>query len=50
MLPCERDESWSRVFVREYGIEPNELILIKSAQIGISKSDMGSNLYIGFIV
>jgi hypothetical protein len=25
MLPCERDESWSRVFnLGEYGIEPNE--------------------------
>jgi gliding motility-associated-like protein len=47
MLPCERDESWSRVFnLGEYGIEPNEQFLIKSAQIGISKSDMGSNLYI----
>lgn len=47
MLPCERNESWSRVFnLSEYGIASNEQFVIKSAQIGISKSDTGSNLYI----
>ena len=47
MLPCERNESWSRVFnLSEYGIASNEQFIIKSAQIGISKSDTGSNLYI----
>lgn len=47
MLPCERNESWSRVFnLSDFGIAPNEQFVIKSAQIGISKSDTGSNLYI----
>ncbi|WP_264565851.1 T9SS type B sorting domain-containing protein [Flavobacterium sp. N3904] len=47
MLPCEGNESWSRVFnLSDYGIKPNEQFIIKSAQIGISKSDTGSNLYI----
>lgn len=47
MLPCENNESWSRVFnLSDYGIAPNEQFVIKSAQIGISKSDTGSDLYI----
>jgi gliding motility-associated-like protein len=47
MLPCENNESWSRVFnLLDYGIAANEQFVIKSAQIGISKSDPGSNLYI----
>jgi gliding motility-associated-like protein len=46
MLPCENNESWSRVFnLSDYGIAPNEQFVIKSAQIGISKSDTGSILY-----
>jgi gliding motility-associated-like protein len=47
MLPCENNESWSRVFnLSDYGVASNEQFVIKSAQIGISKSDTGSNLFI----
>src|SRR6218665_1654461 len=47
MLSCEQDESWSRVFnLADFGIAPNEQFVIKSAQLGISKSDTGSNLYL----
>jgi gliding motility-associated-like protein len=47
MYSCEDSESWSRVFnLSDFGISPNEQFVIKSAQIGISKSDTGSNLYI----
>jgi len=47
MLACENNESWSRVFnLSDYGVASNEQFVIKSAQIGISKSDTGSNLFI----
>ncbi|WP_238160847.1 T9SS type B sorting domain-containing protein [Flavobacterium cupreum] len=46
MYTCDRDEAWSRIFtLSDFGIAPNEQFLIKSGQIGISKSDEGSNLY-----
>lgn len=47
MLTCNDKESWSRVFnLTEFGIAPNEQFVIKSAQLGISKSDANSDLYI----
>lgn len=46
MYTCDRDEAWSRIFtLSDFGIAPNEQFLIKSGQIGISKSNEGSNLY-----
>lgn len=46
MFSCERDESWSRVFtLADFGVAANEQFLIKSGQIGLSKSDIGANLY-----
>lgn len=46
MYSCDRDESWSRLFtISDFGIAPNEQFVIKSGQVGISKSDEGSNLY-----
>jgi len=45
MYSCDRDESWSKLFtLSDFGIAPNEQFVIKSGQIGISKSDEGSNL------
>ncbi|OXA93501.1 T9SS type B sorting domain-containing protein [Flavobacterium hercynium] len=44
MYSCERDEIWSRIFkLSDFGIAPNEQFIIKSGQVGISKSDSGSS-------
>ena len=46
MHSCLEDESWGRVFkLSDFGIAPNEQFIIKSGQIGIAKSDIGSNIY-----
>ncbi|RVT76462.1 T9SS type B sorting domain-containing protein [Flavobacterium sufflavum] len=46
MYSCLEDENWGRVFkLSDFGIAPNEQFIIKSGQIGISKSDIGSKLY-----
>ncbi len=46
MYSCLEDENWGRVFkLSDFGIAPNEQFFIKSAQIGIAKSDIGANLY-----
>lgn len=46
MYTCQRDESWSKLFtLSDFGIKPNEQFLIKSGQVGISKSEEGSNLF-----
>jgi len=46
MYSCKDDESWSRVFkLSDFGIAPNEQFIIKSGQIGIAKSEIGSNLF-----
>ncbi|QGK76115.1 T9SS type B sorting domain-containing protein [Flavobacterium sp. SLB02] len=46
MYSCKDDESWSRVFkLSDFGIAPNEQFIIKSGQIGIAKSEAGSNLF-----
>ncbi|WP_369753517.1 T9SS type B sorting domain-containing protein [Flavobacterium sp. WC2409] len=45
MYSCDRDESWSRVFtLSDFGIAANEQFMIKSLQVGLSKSDIGSTL------
>ena len=45
MYSCLDDENWGRVFkLSDFGIAPNEQFIIKSGQIGIAKSDIGSNL------
>lgn len=45
MYSCDREESWSRVFtLADFGIAANEQFSIKSLQVGLSKSDIGSNL------
>lgn len=41
---CESDEIWSRIFkLSDFGISPTEQFVIKSGQVGISKSDAGSH-------
>lgn len=46
MYSCSKDESWSRLFtLSDFGIAPNEQFVIKSGQVGISKSEEGSKLY-----
>lgn len=46
MYSCLEDESWGKVFkLSDFGIAPNEQFIIKSGQIGIAKSDIGSKLY-----
>lgn len=45
MYSCDRNESWSRVFtLSDFGIAANEQFIIKSLQVGLSKSDVGSTL------
>lgn len=47
MLPCNEDESWSRVFkLSDFGIAPHEQFIIKSGQIGISNSTISTILYV----
>lgn len=47
MLPCDDSEGWSRLFkLSDFGIKPNEQFIIKSGQIGISKSNIEAELYI----
>jgi gliding motility-associated-like protein len=47
MLPCDDSEGWSRLFkLSDFGIKPNEQFIIKSGQIGISKSNIETELYI----
>ncbi|WP_343329098.1 PKD domain-containing protein [Polaribacter staleyi] len=47
MVSCEEDESWSRVFnLSDFGITTNEQFIIRSAEVGISKSYNGA--YLGF--
>lgn len=46
MYSCLEDENWGRVFkLSDFSIAPNEQFIIKSGQIGIAKSDIGSKLY-----
>lgn len=41
---CARDEIWARTFkLSDFGISPNKQFVIKSGQVGISKSDSGSH-------
>ena len=47
MLACDDSEGWSRLFkLSDFGIKPNEQFIIKSGQIGISKSNIKTDLYI----
>ncbi len=46
MYSCLEEETWGRVFkLSDFGIAPNEQFIIKSGQIGIAKSDIGSKMY-----
>lgn len=46
MYSCMEDENWGRVFkLSDFGIAPNEQFIIKSGQIGIARSGIGSKLY-----
>lgn len=45
ILPCDETEGWSRVFkLSDFGIKPNEQFIIKSGQIGLSKSNITTYL------
>ncbi|CAI2768242.1 conserved protein of unknown function precursor containing a type B C-terminal secretion signal [Flavobacterium collinsii] len=45
MYSCDESETWSRVFkLSDFGIAPNEQFIIKSGQVGLSKSDVGAKL------
>ncbi|MGI0105605.1 T9SS type B sorting domain-containing protein [Salinimicrobium sp. WS361] len=47
MSSCEEEETWGRVFnLSDYGVTKNEQFIIRSGQVGISKSDNGA--WIGF--
>lgn len=47
MVSCDESEGWSRAFkLSDFGIKPNEQFIIKSGQIGISKSNIETELYI----
>lgn len=47
ILACDESEGWSRVFkLSDFGIKPNEQFIIKSGQIGISKSNIKTDLYV----
>ncbi|PJJ09502.1 gliding motility-associated-like protein [Flavobacterium sp. 1] len=47
MVSCDESEGWSRVFkLSDFGIKPNEQFIIKSGQIGISKSNIKTDLYV----
>lgn len=47
MLSCDENEGWSRLFkLSDFGIKPNEQFIIKSGQIGISKSTISTPLYV----
>jgi gliding motility-associated-like protein len=46
MYSCLEEETWGKVFnLSDFGIAPNEQFVIKSGQIGITQSDIGSQLY-----
>ncbi|OAZ04364.1 T9SS type B sorting domain-containing protein [Flavobacterium succinicans] len=46
MYSCLEEETWGKVFkLSDFGIAPNEQFVIKSGQIGIAQSDIGSQLY-----
>lgn len=45
MYSCQEEEIFGRVFnLSDFGVTPNEQFVIKSCQIGISKSEIGSVL------
>lgn len=47
MASCDNNEEWSRIFkLSDFGIKPNEQFIIKSGQIGISKSNINTILYV----
>ena len=47
MLGCDNSEGWSRIFkMSDFGIKANEQFIIKSGQIGISKSNIITDLYV----
>ena len=47
MLACDDSEGWSRLFkLSDFGIKPNEQFIIKSGQVGISKSNISTTLYV----
>lgn len=47
MISCDESEGWSRLFkLSDFGIKPNEQFIIKSGQIGISKSNIKTDLYV----
>ncbi|MFH4963900.1 T9SS type B sorting domain-containing protein [Gaetbulibacter sp. M235] len=49
MPSCEEDESWARVFkLSDFGLDTSEQFIIRSAQVGISKSYNGA--YLGLSV
>ena len=46
MYSCLEEETWGKVFkLSDFGITPNEQFVIKSGQIGIAQSDIGSQLF-----
>lgn len=47
MVSCDDNEGWSRFFkLSDFGIRPNEQFVIKSGQIGLSKSNISTYLYV----
>jgi gliding motility-associated-like protein len=47
MISCDESDTWSRVFkLSNFGIKPNEQFIIKSGQIGLSKSNINTTLYV----
>ncbi|HKO75816.1 MAG TPA: hypothetical protein VJU52_01285, partial [Flavobacterium sp.] len=47
MVSCDESEGWSRVFkLSDFGIKTNEQFIIKSGQIGLSKSNINTTLYV----
>lgn len=51
MYSCKEEETWGKVFkLSDFGITPNEQFVIKSGQIGIAQSDIGSELYFSVYV
>lgn len=47
MISCDETESWSRVFkLSDFGVKPNEQFIIKSGQMGLSKSNISTTLYV----
>ncbi|REH00316.1 T9SS type B sorting domain-containing protein [Flavobacterium aquicola] len=47
MLACDDSEGWSRLFkLSDFGIKSDEQFIIKSGEIGISKSTISTTLYV----